>query len=110
MKRTLLYGKLSKNYKPKIEGMKTRDEKKKPLMVNSLENNIKVPEHQIRQRAFEIYLGRNEDEGNEATDWIQAENELNPSEDYLDSVEEESFETTDWSKIEHDLAPREEDV
>lgn len=59
--------------------MKTTDKKQNSLMVvSSSKKKIKVPEHQIRQRAFEIFLDREvEDEGNETTDWFQAEHELN---------------------------------
>jgi hypothetical protein len=34
------------------------------------------PEEEIRRRAFEIYLGRGEEPGNEIEDWLQAEREL----------------------------------
>lgn len=70
----------------------------------------KAPEQRIRQRAFQIYLDREEHEGNEATDWFQAENELNPSKDYPDKDEEEGDETTNWFQNEHILSPLEEDV
>ncbi len=78
----------------------------------------KAPEQRIRQRAFQIYLDREEHEGNEATDWFQAENELNPSKDYPDNPskdypdkdEEEGDETTNWFQNEHILSPLEEDV
>ncbi len=61
--------------------MKTKDKKEDSLMViSSSGNDLKVPEHHIRQRAFEIYLNRDKDEGNETTDWFQAKHELNPSE------------------------------
>lgn len=47
------------------------------VVVSSSKKIIKTSEHHIRQRAFEIFLDRYEDEGNEITDWIQAEHELN---------------------------------
>lgn len=91
--------------------MKTKVEKKKPQrVIPSSENNIKVSEHQIRQRAFEIYLDRNEEEGNQANDWFQAERELNPAEGHLKIDKEEVIQTNKWSQVEHDLNPREEDV
>jgi Protein of unknown function (DUF2934) len=37
--------------------------------------NQPTPEH-IRQRAYEIYLSRNEAPGDELQDWLQAEREL----------------------------------
>ena len=89
--------------------MKTTDENENPLMaISTSENNIKAPEHHIRQRAFEIYLDRNEDEGNEASDWLQAERELNPPNDYNDSDGEEDNETPNWFQAEHELSPSEE--
>ena len=60
--------------------MKTTIKKENPiLLVSSSENIMKAPEQHIRERAFEIFLDRNEDGGSEMTDWYQAENELNPS-------------------------------
>ena len=91
--------------------MKTTDEKENLIMdISTPENNERAPEHHIRQRAFEIYLNRDEHEGNEATDWLQAENELNPSKDYLDKNEEDGNETNNWFQNEHILSPLEEDV
>ncbi len=36
-------------------------------------------EQQIRERAFEIYLARGGQEGNEVSDWLAAERELKES-------------------------------
>ncbi len=62
--------------------MKATDKKKNSIMViSTLKNNIQVPEHHIRKRAFEIFIERGEDEGSERNDWFQAEQELNKLKD-----------------------------
>jgi hypothetical protein len=42
-------------------------------------NPMRPREEQIRQRAYEIYLSREGQEGNEVSDWLSAENELKES-------------------------------
>lgn len=58
--------------------MKTSEKKKNTVLAKPASKvKTKVAEHHIRQRAFEIYVSRNNGEGTEATDWSQAEQELN---------------------------------
>jgi hypothetical protein len=61
--------------------MKTTNKKENSMMVKSpsktkTKTNIKSTEHHIRKRAYEIFLHRAEDAGNETTDWSQAEYEI----------------------------------
>ena len=58
--------------------MKTSEKKKSTVLAKPASKvKTKVAEHHIRQRAFEIFTSRNGNEGTEATDWLQAEQELN---------------------------------
>ena len=43
------------------------------------DNTSTQTEQQIRERAFEIYLARGGQEGNEVSDWLAAERELKES-------------------------------
>jgi hypothetical protein len=42
-------------------------------------DNTRLSEQQIRQRAYEIYLARGGQEGDEVSDWLAAERELKES-------------------------------
>jgi hypothetical protein len=46
---------------------------KKPLPVKLHELQL---EHQIRQRAYELYEARGREEGHELEDWFRAEEEI----------------------------------
>ena len=37
---------------------------------------VALPEHEIRGRAYELYLARGEEPGRDLEDWLQAEREL----------------------------------
>ena len=47
-----------------------RDDKSKAVETDSMR------EHEIRRRAFEIYLERGSEPGRDLEDWLQAEREL----------------------------------
>ena len=44
--------------------------------MSSRVNPTELGEEQIRQRAYEIYLAREDREGDEVSDWLLAEQEL----------------------------------
>jgi hypothetical protein len=43
------------------------------------QTKISITEEHIRERAYEIYIERGEDDGRALDDWLQAENELQKS-------------------------------
>ncbi len=57
--------------------MKRSEKTKNDVKVSSLsKKNKKIAEQKIRERAFEIYLHRKGNGGNDLEDWFRAENEL----------------------------------
>jgi hypothetical protein len=54
-------------------------------------------EERIRQRAYELYVERNNQSGSELDDWLRAEDEILRAEvdDRVDEASEESFPASD---------------
>lgn len=55
--------------------------------MSSSVNPMQPREEQIRQRAYEIYLSREGQEGDEVSDWLAAERELKESSEQEPAVE-----------------------
>jgi hypothetical protein len=49
------------------------------LLITNSASIIPQTEQKIRERAYEIYLARGGQEGDEVSDWLAAERELNES-------------------------------
>jgi hypothetical protein len=55
------------------------DLKRPATRVANLDPPHSSPEEEIRRRAYEIFLERGPDPGDELSDWLQAEDELRES-------------------------------
>jgi hypothetical protein len=54
------------------------------------------PEERIRRRAYELYVQRGNQSGNELDDWLQAEEEIRRAQEQaVDEASEESFPASD---------------